>query len=358
MRTVSRIGSSAWSMLAMIPLLTLLVVTLTATSGCYYAHLAGGQARVMWARRDVEDVVTDPTTPPELRERLQLVDRAREYARELGLEVEGQYTSYVPWPGDRIVTSLIVTEPGSIDARPFSFPILGEVPYKGYFDADRARRDADSFEADGLDTCLVSVPAYSTLGWFDDPVTDPMFRAGDGPLVETVIHELVHATVFIKSEPDFNEGAANFIGEEGSVRLFERDDAEISARRRTEISDDRRIAAALMDVRDRVAALYQEPLGPEARAVQRAALERDARAELAALDLTTRNAALLAERVRLGDACLALRGAYVQDTAHHQAVLDALDGDLGAFVARLIEAGEADDPRSTFFALDAPSLSR
>lgn len=328
----------------------LLVLSLLGTSGCYYGHLVSGQARVLWARRALDDVVADPTTPPQLRERLLLVERARGFARELGLEVSGQYTSYVAWPGDRLVTSLIVTEPGRVEPRPFSFPIIGAVPYKGFFDAERARREAESLSADGLDTCLVAVPAYSTLGFFDDPLTDPMLRAGDGALVETVLHELVHATVFVSSEPDFNEGVANFIGEEASVRFFADDPAQ-AARRRAEVNDDRAIAIALMAARDHVATLYAQPMVAERRDERRAALDAEARQALASLPLTTRDAGRVAERVRLGDACLALRGTYVADTPRHQAVLDALDGDLAAFVARLVAAGEADDPRATFFDL-------
>lgn len=331
-------------------MLALLAPLVTGT-GCYYGHLAGGQARVLWARRSVEDVLADPATSGALRDKLRLVERARAWARGLGLEVDGQYTSYVPWPGDRIVTSLIVTEPGSTEARPFTFPILGAVPYKGFFDVERARAEADRFAERGMDTCLVAVPAYSTLGFFDDPLTDPMLRGDDGRVVETVLHELVHATVFIESEPALNEGAAQFVGEEASVRFFAERDPQRAARRRTEVLDERRIADTLMALRARIADLYAESPTPEERTARRAALERHAREALAALPLSTREAADVAERVRLGDACLALRGAYAGDLARHQAVLDALDGDLTAFVARLVAAADADDPRAAFFAI-------
>lgn len=334
------------------------MLSLSALPGCYYSHLAGGQARVLWARRAVDDVLEDASTDAALRDQLRLVERARVFARDLGLEVDGQYTSYVPWPSDRIITSLIVTEPGRIEARPFDFPIVGEVPYKGFFDQARAEAEAAEHARKGRDTCLLAVPAYSTLGFFDDPLTDPMLRRGDGPLVETVLHELVHATVYIPSEPGLSEGAANFFGEEASVRFFAAD-PEQAARRRAEIDDDRLVARALMAVRDRIASLYANETDPIARRQRRSEIEDEARAEMAGLPLTTRDPALLAPRLRLGDACLAVRGTYVADGERHEALLRQLGGDLTAYLDRLRAAAEAEDPRAEFFGLGSePSDAR
>jgi predicted aminopeptidase len=203
-----------------------------------------------------------------------------------------------------------------------------------------------------MDTCLVAVPAYSTLGFFDDPLTDPMLRYGDGQVVETILHELVHATAFVDGDAPLSESVAQFIGEEASVRFFA-DVPERAARRRAEVRDDRLLATALMTLRDDVAALYAEPVMPAERARRRAALERAARAALTALPLETRDAARLAEEIRLGDACLALRGTYVADQPRHAAVLAALGGDLRALVERWVEAAASDDPRARFFSLDS-----
>jgi predicted aminopeptidase len=328
------------------------MLSLCTLPGCYYSHLAGGQARVLWARRTLDDVLEDPSTDAALRDQLRLVERARLYARDLGLEVDGQYTSYVPWPSDRMITSLIVTEPGRIEARPFDFPIVGEVPYKGFFDQERAEAEAAEHERAGRDTCLLAVPAYSTLGFFDDPLTDPMLRRGDGQLVETVLHELVHATVYIAGEPGLSEGAANFFGEEASVRFFAADPDQ-AARRRAEVDDDRRLARALMAVKDRIASLYANETDPIARQRRRIEIEDAARAEIAALPLVTRDPALLAARIRLGDACLAVRGTYVADGEHHESLLRRLDGDLSAYVQRLRAAAEAEDPRVDFFGMES-----
>jgi len=316
-------------------------------TGCYYAHLAVGQAKLLWAREPVDRLLADPELDPALRARLELVQRAREFAGTLGLDVGEQYTSYVAWPHDRVVTNVIATQPGSIEAANFRFPIIGEVPYKGFFDRQRAEREAEAMRARGMDVCLSGIRAYSTLGWFDDPLTAPMLEMSEDRLVETVIHELVHATVFVHSQPEFNEGAAHFIGEEAVIRFYAgTPDADAP---RARIEDERMMAAALMTFRERVAALYRDPLDHDVRRARRADLEAQGRELLAALPLRSRNASDFAKRARINDACLAIQGTYVVDTPKHRAVLDALGGDLAALVTRLREAARDADPRTTFF---------
>jgi predicted aminopeptidase len=325
----------------------LLVLGVSPTIGCYLAHVAGGQARLLAARRPLDDVARDPATPAAVREHLALVPRARALAIALGLHVHGQYTSYVAWPGDRVVTTVVATRPGEVEPAGFWFPLVGRVPYKGYFDRARAHAEAERLRGDGLDVCEVAVPAYSTLGWLDDPVTEPMLRGSPGRVVETIVHELVHATVFVRDAVDFNEGIATFVGQEASVGLFaESGSPEQALRERARVQDDRRVSAALLAVREQIAALYaSEPAGP-ARDAARAQAEANGRAALAALPLATRDAAALAQAARLGDACLAIVGTYAADLPRYAERLAALDGDLRAFVARLREAADAPDPRA------------
>jgi predicted aminopeptidase len=316
-----------------------------ATTGCYLGHVAGGQARLMRARRPIAEVLADPGTPAELRRQLEAVEGARAYARAIGLDVDQQYTSYVDWPGDRIVTTVVATRPGEVTPAGFWFPILGRLPYKGFFDPARAEAEAEQLRADGLDVCVVPVPAYSTLGWLEDPVTAPMLRRGEGETVETILHELVHATVYAKDHVDFNETVASFIGQEASVRFYAEADAFEAARtRRSAVEDDRALNAILMRLYERVEALYEsaEP-GPE-RDTARDRLASEAREEIAALPLREGDAEALAKAVQLNDACLALSGTYGADLDRYVAKLEALGGDLPAFIARLRAAGEAADP--------------
>ena len=315
--------------------------------------------RLLWRRQPIDALLTDPATPPALRRRLELVGRVRSYAHALGLEVGEQYTSYVAWPGDRIVTTVVATRPGEIDAAGFRFPVIGRVPYKGFFAVEAAEREADALREQGLDVCTSPVAAYSTLGWLDDPLTEPMLRADDIDLVETLLHELVHATAYVADDADFNESVATFIGAEAAARFLAEHGIEGDPRAphalawdlRARNEDARRIADALHALREDVRALYAETDEGAERLARRRALADAARTSLSTLPLRTRDAAALAERVDLGDACLALRATYSDDLARHAAVLEALDGDLHTLVARLREARTADVPRETFFAI-------
>jgi predicted aminopeptidase len=311
-------------------------------SGCYLTHVASGQLRLLRARQPIEAVLADPATPADLRHQLVLVERAREFAADLGLEADRQYTSYAAWPGDRIVTTLVATRPGEVEPVGFWFPIVGRLPYKGYFDPEKAAGEAARLRAKGLDVCEVPVRAYSTLGWFDDPVTGPMLRSGDGRLVETIVHELVHATVYLHEQVDFDEGVASFIGEEASVRFYaQAGKPEQAARRRARVEEGHRLDARILALRQRVQELYEStPPGAE-RDVTRRRYEEETREAIPAPR---------AEGLQLNDACLALAATYASDIPRYAEKLDALDGDLAAFVRRLREVADADDPREALLA--------
>jgi predicted aminopeptidase len=237
-------------------------------SGCYLGHVAGGQLRLLRAERSIEEVVADPETAETLRHQLETVQQARQFAIELGLEVDGQYKSFVDWPGDRIVTIVAASQPGEITPAGFWFPFLGTLPYKGYFDPDRAEAEANSLRVRGLDVCIAPVPAYSTLGWLDDPITSPMLLRGEGQAVETVFHELVHATVYLRDHAEFNETAASFIGQEASVRFYEaRSEPDAARIRRQQVAESRALNAVLIDRKNSTCAVS----APACRNVRRAA---------------------------------------------------------------------------------------
>lgn len=311
----------------------------------------------MWQRKSIEAVLADPTVPEGDRRLLARVGAVRRFAAELGLSVDEQYTDYVDWPGDRIVTTLVRTRAGSLEAVPWRYPILGALPYKGFFDQARAEAEAARLERDAaFEVCVSGVSAYSTLGWIDDPVTQPMLRRGPGSLVETLFHELVHATAFLPDAADFNESVAQFIGQQAALRFFEAhppaaDETPESwpdaARVAAAIEDRNRIAAATLAFRAEVEALDGTP----DRAQRRAEAEATARAGLRALPLTVYDAERVAERARLSDACMALRGTYVADGPRHAAVLRALGGDLPAMIDRLRRwADEERSPESFYTA--------
>jgi predicted aminopeptidase len=300
------------------------------------------------ARQSIEEVRANSDTPDRLLEQLALVEQARRFATELGLEVGEQYTSYVAWPGDRILTTVVATHPGEVEAAGFRFPLVGKVPYKGFFEPEAAEEEARTLRQAGLDVCVVPVTAYSTLGWMDDPITAPLLQRPDGRLAETLFHELVHATIFVPGQPEFNEGVARFIGQEAAVRFQD------SAVARVQVSEDRQIAAETLAFRERVAALYERSDSPDHARPERETLEREFRIQLAGLPLTSRDPLQLAAYAHLNDACLALRSTYASDDTRHEKLLADLEGDLVAFIARLRTAAEAENPRAYFFGTVEP----
>jgi predicted aminopeptidase len=320
-------------------------------SGCYYTHLAMGQNRLLRARQPIEAVLADPATSPEIRERLLLVLQVREFAIELGLDVGEQYTSFVEWPGDRVVSAVVATQPGTVTPAGFHFLLLGRLPYKGFFDRERAEKEAEALRADGLNVCEFGVSAYSTLGWMDDPITEPMLRQEPGQLAEEILHELVHATVYLKDHANFNESIASFIGEEGSVLFFENNlQPERAHRRRLKIEDVRRVDAELLRFRDEVSALYASQDSGTSRDEIRRDLEERARKRIRNLPLGTLDPNQLAAVLRMNDACLALTGTYASELERYAALFSRLDGDLGALIARLKGVKDSKDPLEALLA--------
>ncbi len=291
-------------------------------------------------------MLEDAATPDSLRARLVLVSQVRSFAEQQGLRVGKRYTHYAAWPGDRIVTTVVATRPGRIETEDFWFPIVGRVPSKGYFDAERADAEAARLRGQGLDVCQVRVPAYSTLGWFDDPVTGPMLRESEADLVETLFHELVHATIFVPGDAAFSEGLASFIGEEARVRFYAASEGpDAAARERRRVALQRSVRELLLRARSDAQRVYAELPEGAARDSARAALDAELHAQLAALREAPGDPPIQAARLRRNDACLALVATYSGQTPCLVALLEAGAGDLAVFVARVHAAAEAPDPR-------------
>jgi len=202
-------------------LAVLLCAGLTGCSPEYVLRGGWEEAKILSDRRPIEDVVADSTTEPEVREKLLLVRDARVYAqRQLGLDPEKSFTSYARLDSDTLV--LVVSAAPELELRwkTWWFPIVGRLPYKGYFHFDKALEEAGKLEADGYDVYVRPSSAFSTLGWFPDPILSPSLREDSIGLVETVIHEITHTTYFPKGQARFNESFANFVGWRGSIEFF------------------------------------------------------------------------------------------------------------------------------------------
>jgi predicted aminopeptidase len=185
--------------------------------------LRGGweEAKILSDRRPIEEVVADPSTEPEVREKLLLVRDARVYAeRQLGLDPGKSFTSYSRLDSDTLVLVVSAAPEFELRWKTWWFPIVGRLPYKGYFQFDKALEQAGKLEADGYDVSVRPSAAFSTLGWLPDPILSPSLREDSIGLVETVVHEITHTTYFPKGQARFNESFANFVGWRGAIEFF------------------------------------------------------------------------------------------------------------------------------------------
>ena len=179
------------------------------------------EAKILSDRRPIEEVVTDPETEPEVREKLLLVRDARVYAeRQLGLDPGKTFTSYSRLDSDTLVLVVSAAPEFELRWKTWWFPIVGRLPYKGYFQFDKALEQAGKLESEGYDVSVRPSAAFSTLGWLPDPILSPSLREDSIGLAETVIHEITHTTFFPKGQARFNESFANFVGWRGSIEFF------------------------------------------------------------------------------------------------------------------------------------------
>jgi predicted aminopeptidase len=205
--------------------LSLLLALLLALAGCappYLIHLGIGQGRIMLARRHYPDALRDPDLGARDKSLILIVQEAKRFGEEtIGLARTDNFSSYVKLDRETVSWNVTAAEKTRLDPHRWWFPIVGHVPYKGYFSQERARSEARQLDEKGYDTHVGRVAAYSTLGYFADPIFSTFLRYPESALPELILHELTHSTLFIKGEVDFNEGFATFVGHKGGLAFLE-----------------------------------------------------------------------------------------------------------------------------------------
>jgi predicted aminopeptidase len=236
-----------------------LLVALLLLSGCasmrYYAQAARGQGALITQRRSISAVVDDPGTNPTLAARLRLAQDARRFASShLGLPGNRSYTGYVDLHRPFVVWNVFVAPPHAVDAVPQCYPIAGCVAYRGWFSAAGAKADAARWQQRGMDVWVGGVSAYSTLGWFADPILSSMLRWDDDELIGTLFHELAHQVLYVKGDTTFNESFATFVQRVG-LRQWRRARGLPPPDTRA-AAIDAGFTRLVLDLRDRLRTLY------------------------------------------------------------------------------------------------------
>jgi len=192
-----------------------------APTGRYLLRAAWAEAGILRRRRPILEIVSDSATKPAVARRLRLVLDARAFAVDsIQLAARESFTTYSQLQRDTLVLVLSGAYRDRLKSYTWWFPIVGRVPYKGYFDFDAARDAARKLGASGFDVYLRPSPAFSTLGFFNDPVLSTALSADTLDLANTVIHELTHNTFYASGQAVFNESFANFVGARGSAWFF------------------------------------------------------------------------------------------------------------------------------------------
>ena len=199
-----------------------LVTSLASACSPMYVIRAGiAEAKILRARRPIPEVILDPATDERTKTKLTFVVEARNYAiDEFGLDVGRSYTSFSQLKSDTLAMVLSAAHRDQLTPKTWWFPIVGRVPYKGYFNENAAIEEKGKLEEYGFDTFLRPTAAFSTLGWFADPLLSSLLRLDEVDLVETVLHELSHNHLFVKGQVRFNESFATFVGRAGAIEFF------------------------------------------------------------------------------------------------------------------------------------------
>lgn len=298
---------------------TAMAIAVLATAGCtslsYYAQAAHGQFSLLAQAKPFDDWINDPDAKPALKSKLETVREIRRFAvAELGLPDNGSYKTYAQLDRPFVLWNVVAAPELSLKAHQWCFPVAGCVDYRGYYSQQAAQEYGEQLSKQGYDVQVVGVPAYSTLGWFNDPVISTFINYPDGELARLVFHELAHQTVYARDDTPFNEGFAVAVEEIGVDRWLQarHDDKMIEAYRRFDAR--KQDFLALLDkYRDRLEANYDSRASDAEKRARKQEIFDQLRAEYAQLKAQRWNGYAGYDRwfaMPLSNAHLALVGAY------------------------------------------------
>jgi len=226
-----RVARGVARLLALLLVVAVVAMAVTRT-GRYLLRAAWEEGKILARRRPIPEVIADSGTPADVRDKLRLVLEARAFAADsIGLDVGESFTTYSRLDSDTLVVVLSAAPMDELRPYLWWFPVVGSVPYKGFFAVDDARAEAGRLEERGYDSYLRPASAFSTLGWFNDPLVSTTVRYDSLTLVNTVIHELLHNSFYAPGQAVFNESFANFVGARGAQWFYESRGDSVMARR-------------------------------------------------------------------------------------------------------------------------------
>jgi predicted aminopeptidase len=309
-RVIARVVSAA--------IVAAVVIFALTPTGCYLSRAGWEEAQILGRRRPIARIVADSAVDVATRAKLALVLEARDYARHtLGLDVGESFTTFSRLERDTLVLVVSAAHRDRLEPYTWWFPIVGRVPYKGFFDFGGARDLATRLAREGYDVYVRPASAFSTLGWFNDPLLSTTLQDDSLDLVNTVIHEVTHNSYYGSGQAVFNESFANFVGARGAEAFF-RARGDTAGARETVLrwEDEKLLATFWTHLYESLDSAYKaNPGDRDARLAARDTVYRRARATLVGTigpRLRTMPARY-AERVALDNAALLARRVYLTD---------------------------------------------
>lgn len=320
------------------------VLAVATPLGRYLVRAAWEEGKILAGRRSIAALVEDSATDPAVRAKLELVLAARQFAVDsLGFPAGKSFTQFTQLERDTLVLVLSGAAPDALVPVLWRFPVVGRLPYKGFFRLEDALAAERELVDRGFDTNLRPASAFSTLGWFNDPLLSTTLRADSVDLVNTVIHELTHDFYFAKGDAAFNESFANFVGARGAEWFFAaRGDSLRAARAAARWGDDRLLAAfwgALYRELDSAFAAHPGDSLRGRRIAVRDSIYMKARVALVqeVAPQWRTIAPVYAERVKLDNAALLARRLYLTDLGRFEEELRRCEGALVCAINALVE---------------------
>ncbi len=324
---------------------SLLVAICLVIAGCsateYYWQAVKGHSDIRSREQPINDLLANPEVEVELKELLSQMQRARNFAsEELGLPNNDSYRKYVDLGRKYIIWNVIATEEFSVTPQHWCFLFAGCVSYRGYFDKKEAQEFANELQRKGMDVYVAGARAYSTLGWFDDPLINTMLYRDEALRIGVLFHELAHQQLYVKDDTNFNEAFATVVAQEGVRRWFIYQQDEIAYevymqadKRRTEFN------TLLKQTREKLHKLYSTKQEPEVMRANKARIFDQLKIDYSRLkkswDNDTRYDAWMSRE--LNNAHLALIATYHELVPAIQKVLYQADSDLPSFYLQMAQ---------------------
>lgn len=255
----------------------LLLLSMSFVSSCstigYYYQSVNGHLSLMGSSRSIDDILQDKSVDPEIKNRLELVRDARRFASvELGLPENDSYLSYAKLDRDAVVWSVVATLEFSVQPKQWCYPVVGCASYRGYFDKQQAQQYKNDLREHGMDVTVMPVPAYSTLGWFDDPLPSTVIQWPEPYLVGLVFHELAHQQLYVPGDSAFNEAFAMTVEQIGVERWFkarnDKNGLKLWSERKKKSAE---FTTMLLDARERLQRLYATSIPESEKRIRKSA---------------------------------------------------------------------------------------